>query len=711
MSLNSIMNIATSGLFTAQEQLRVTSDNITNVNTPGYIRKIAHQQSLTIGGQGIGVTSGQITLASDRYLQQATFKASGDAARASQTFDLLDQIQAQFGDLTDTNSLFNQASASLTAMAKAAETPDSSAGRQEAVSNLTGFINEGSRISEKIQQVRADADQRISSDVTQINDLLKNISQLNASISSATVVGGDATGAQTQQTQYIDQLSKLIDVRVTQNSNGGITVRTQSGMVLASDTYAQLSYNPTSTVTASTSFNPIIVTGANGEKRDLADNLGSGELKGLLDVRDNQAVAVNDQLNEYMAKFTEALNAVHNQNSAVPAPASMTGKQLDQTAAEAINGMTGQTNFVTVDSNGKITHTMMVDFSAGKYTLDGGALTSLPSGSFDTALSTASGGNMSFSFTGGQLTLAAAGAGNAGVAVTDPATGGSSKLGQSFSQYFGLNDLISSGVPTNPNTGLSGASNQGFLAGGTISFAIKTGTGATAGTVSYTIPSSGVTTMTQLLTQINDPTTGVGRFGNFALDSNGALTFTGFGSPANTLNITNDTTHRLTANGASFGQFFSLGGAQGSIASHLSVNANISNNPSLLGLARVNLTPATGTPSLTSGDGSGGQALADIGSQPIVFAKAGMNPGGTSTLDRYGSDLAGQVGNLAATAKTNRDSTDALLTEATTRRSSAEGVNLDEELVNLTTYQQAYSASGRRIQAAKDMFDSLMNMI
>jgi flagellar hook-associated protein 1 FlgK len=704
------MNIATSGLFTAQEQLRVTSDNISNVNTPGYIRKIAHQQSRTLGGQGQGVTTGQVTLAADRYLQQASFKAAGNAAQASATFDLLDQIQAQFGDLTDTNGLFNQASASLTAMAKAAETPDSSAGRQEAISNLSGFLNEGARISEKIQQVRADADSRIGSDISQINDLLKNISQLNASISSATVVGGDATGAQTQQTQYLDDLSKLIDVKVSQNPNGGVTVRTQSGMTLSGDTYATLSYNPTSTVTASTSFSPIIVTGANGEKRDLADNLSSGELKGLLDIRDTQSVAVNDQLNQYMSKFSESLNAVHNANSTVPAPATLTGKQLNQTAGEAINGMSGQTNFVTLDSTGKIAHTMMVDFSAGKYTLDGGTLTNLPAGAFDASLTAASGGNMSFDFSSGALVLKATGTGNAGVAVVDPSTGGSSKLGQGFSQYFGLNDLVSSDVPTNPNTGLSTASNQGFLAGGIISFAIKTGTGATAGNVDYTIPSSGVTTMSQLLTQINDPTTGVGRYGTFGLDSNGALTFTGFGSPANTVNISNDSTHRLSASGPSFSQFFSLGGASGSVASHLTVNSAISNNPSLMAIARVNMS-ATTTPALTSGDGSGGQALSDIGTQSITFARAGMNTGGVSTLERYGSDLAGQVGNLAATAKTNRDSTDALLTEATNRRSSAEGVNLDEELVNLTTFQQAYSASGRLIQAAKDMFDTLMNMV
>jgi flagellar hook-associated protein 1 FlgK len=55
MSLTSIMNIATSGLQTAQAQLRVTSDNIANVNTAGYVRKVVDQTSAVTQGRGAGV--------------------------------------------------------------------------------------------------------------------------------------------------------------------------------------------------------------------------------------------------------------------------------------------------------------------------------------------------------------------------------------------------------------------------------------------------------------------------------------------------------------------------------------------------------------------------------------------------------------------------------------------------------------------------------
>ncbi len=347
------MNIGVSGLMTAQDQLRLTSDNISNVNTPGYIRKVSQQQSVVVGGKGMGVTTGQVTLAADKYLQSASLKASSASAQSDTAYDLLDQIQSQFGDPTDTSNLFNQAASALSSMAQAAEDPTSSAGRQQVLSGVASFLSEGSRISEKIQTVRGDADSRISADVNSVNDLLKSISDLNSTISGATVAGDDATGAQTTQMQYIDQLSKLLDVNVTQNANGGVTVRTQSGLYLTGDKYATLSYTAAASVDATTSFNGIVVTGVNGEQRDLADNLASGEIKGLLDTRDNTAVAINDQLNQYMGKFADAMNAAHNASSAVPAPASLTGKDTSQTAVEALGGFTGKTNLVTLDALGQ----------------------------------------------------------------------------------------------------------------------------------------------------------------------------------------------------------------------------------------------------------------------------------------------------------------------------------------------------------------------
>ena len=50
MSINGVLGTAVSGLQTAQTGLRAVSDNIANVNTPGYVRKQVLQTPLVVNG-------------------------------------------------------------------------------------------------------------------------------------------------------------------------------------------------------------------------------------------------------------------------------------------------------------------------------------------------------------------------------------------------------------------------------------------------------------------------------------------------------------------------------------------------------------------------------------------------------------------------------------------------------------------------------------
>ena len=93
-----------------------------------------------------------------------------------------------------------------------------------------------------------------------------------------------------------------------------------------------------------------------------------------------------------------------------------------------------------------------------------------------------------------------------------------------------------------------------------------------------------------------------------------------------------------------------------------------------------------------------------------AFDPAGSTGKVSQTLSDYAAGVAGSIARKAAAADAAQTSATAISTEADARRSSVEGVNLDQELIQLTTYQQAYNASARMIQAAKDMYDTLLNM-
>ncbi len=706
MSLSTILNIANSGLQTAQTQLRVVSDNVSNVNTPGYVRKIADQVSLTTQGVGSGVEVGRVRIATDRFLQAAALSAGAEANRQGVRYELYDRIQSLFGDPGGDSGFFSQIDDVFSAFAATAEDAVSGPRRQEALFKTQAIFDEAGRISGQIQAVREDADGRIQSAVERANSLLQQIEALNVDIARATVMNGDASGAQTQQARLVSDLSNLMDVQVSQRSVGGVSIRTGAGLLLAGAGAATLEYNRAGTVNAETSFNEIWVTEPGGTKRAFANGLKSGEIKGLLELRDVDAPQTAERLAELVSHVADELNRAHNANTAVPPPTTLTGKNVGQSLTTALTGFTGETTIaLTNPSTGVIATRVDLVFSSTGFSINSGPVR--PMADFLTDLNTALGGAATASFTDGRLSIASTGTN--GVAIADSTTSPSDKAGRGFSHYFGLNDLITTDRPALYDTGLDLNSPHGFTAGETLTFRFTGETGAKIRDIQVAIPAAG--RVEDILTELNSAVSGVGRYGSFALGVNGELKFTALGDPAPRMSVLEDRTTQVPS-GVSATELFGLGGGvRASRADGFSVRTDIRQSPAKLALAQLNLAAPTGAAALSSGDGRGALLLADAGQKTIRFSAAGDSPGGNLSVSRYASELSGEIGGRAQAAKSRQQSAQALATEAEARQANYEGVNLDEELVLMTTYQQAFNASARMIQAAKDMYDILLGMV
>jgi flagellar hook-associated protein 1 FlgK len=156
---------------------------------------------------------------------------------------------------------------------------------------------------------------------------------------------------------------------------------------------------------------------------------------------------------------------------------------------------------------------------------------------------------------------------------------------------------------------------------------------------------------------------------------------------------------------------FGLGGTRASRADAFSIRADIARNPANMALGKVDLTVAGGMPIVSKNDARGARLLASANQNALSFSAAGGTAGGSMSVARYAAELSGEIGSRASMARNDARSAEALFKEATARRVSVEGVNLDEELVLMTTYQQAFNASARMVQAAKDMYDILLGMV
>jgi flagellar hook-associated protein 1 FlgK len=164
--------------------------------------------------------------------------------------------------------------------------------------------------------------------------------------------------------------------------------------------------------------------------------------------------------------------------------------------------------------------------------------------------------------------------------------------------------------------------------------------------------------------------------------------------------------------GPSMSQLFGLGVVDRSArANRFAVSQTLLADPTKLALGKLDLSVALGQPTLRAGDGRGALALSTAGDVSTQFQAAGSLGLVQMTVSRYASEFGGSVGRDAAAAETRKQGAESVKAEAVGRRQAVEGVNLDEELVRLQSYQQAFNASARMIQAASDLFEVLVKMV
>jgi len=710
VALDGILSSGLSALLTNSAALRVTSDNIANVNTDGYARRVVQQQTLAPGGVLAGVDVATITRVVNNYLDKETLDASASAARWDIQSSILNQLNASLGQPGDGTSIGSQLDALYASLGQASLDPSSLATRLGTLDQFQSVANTISSLSAHVEALRSDADGEVSSTVSEANSLIQQIYALNPQIQHAIVGGDTASGLLDQRDTLVQQLSTLLGIRTNLQPDGRLFIATTDGVQLVGDNYVQLAYSPS----AGPSFKPVTVQTVNGitgqaigQVQNFDPHATSGKLRGLLDVRDQTLLGVGEELGQMAQTLSLAFNAQQNANATVPPPTELDGRQTGLLDTDSLN-FSGKTTIGIVDSSGTLQHRIVVDFSGGTISVDGGGLSpiGITVGSFVSALNAKLGGNGSASFSDGVLRLDAAG-GN-GLVISDDANAPSSRGGVGFSQFFGLNDLFQETASSIVTTGLSALDAAGFAPGGSISVLLKGPQGQRVGET--TVPVTG-TTIGDMVTALNTAFTGKA---TFTLDTNGQLQVTpAAGYSGYEVEVTADSTARGTT-GVSFSQLFGLGtGQQLARAQGFSLTSAVDGQPQRLGLAQPTLdtTTALGSQVVTPGDNRGLLAFQDILNAKQSFGKAGALPARDVSFGDYAAAFYQDVGSRGTAIDQSKSSQDTRLQIAKQAQSTAEGVNLDEELSRMMTLQQAYNAGARLIKVAQDLYDELLNAV
>jgi len=673
--------------------MRTVSNNVANVNTPGYARERVSLANGVTSGRVSGVVVSEPERIADRFLEATVYRRSGEMGRADVTANYLDRLQALLGAPGAESGL----SARLDGISAAAVAMTGSPGSEQTLAAFTQQIGDAitsmQQLDTDVTSLRADVATEVGYTVDSINGLLKRIHELNDTVASLAGLGRSTAGAADQRMTALEELSTLIDITVREQPDGRVTLDTASGSVLLDRRLRQLSYPVTGEGVAQPTYPPIDIRfadgAATGERLDSA-NVG-GKLGGLIDLRDRALPEFADQLGTLFGGVAETLNAVANEGTSVPAPAILQGGQTGLIGADRL-GFTGSATFAVLKSNGEMVAKTQIDF-------DTLGPTATVNDAVD-AINAGLGAAATASFVDGKLTITANTSGQ-GVAVAQDPSNPSDRAGAGFSHFFGLNDVVRSDDSALVPSGLTAADPHGFETGQTAELVLRDAAGRSLYRHTLSPVSGG--TMGDLVAELN--ASPLNNYGSFSLDSRGRIQFEGGSAVAGaTLSIPADSTDRY-GTGRSFSALSGLTGAASGLA-RAEVRPELVGSPGRIPLARLDVNAAIGEIAVGQGDTRGATAFVERLSAPSDFGKDGL-----ATVERFASNLLGRAGMQAAQAGSSLTDAAARRNDAVNRRDSFSGVNIDEELAQLVVFQNSYSAAARVMTTATQMYDTLIAMV
>ncbi|HAP34551.1 MAG TPA: flagellar hook-associated protein FlgK [Bacteroidetes bacterium] len=289
--LNSILESAKRSLNANQYGIGVTSHNIANAGVAGYSRQrvmlsASQAEKTHYGFLGTGVDIKSIQRMREKYFDKQSYAINANLGQASQRQQVLSMTESLLQEPSDLG-LSAQMSEFFNSFQNLATHPEESSSRNAVVQRASLMTNSFHRLSDGLTETKTNVSNELESKVEKINALLKSTAELNSAIVNASSQGLEPNDIKDQRDKNLSALSSLINIRVSEDDNGSLSVAIDGTTVISNGNYQQLKTGIVANsivLTTLTSASPVNVTG--------------GEAGGLMKL-------YNTTLNEYQTKLDE----------------------------------------------------------------------------------------------------------------------------------------------------------------------------------------------------------------------------------------------------------------------------------------------------------------------------------------------------------------------------------------------------------------------
>ncbi|QKI89578.1 flagellar hook-associated protein FlgK [Thiomicrorhabdus xiamenensis] len=311
-----MLTIGSQAANTYKQALDVTSHNVANVSTEGYSRQRAEISSNTpslIGASfnGGGSTVDSILRIQSDYIQTQLNSSNSAVERYDQQLSLATQVEGVIASNDEGVQEFMQRF--FDGLQNVANNPTSQTSRQMLLDEAGNLETHIGNLASVLDDTEEQINSQISGLMTEINDRLDTIQQINEEVERALNTGTQPPNdLLDQRDQAILELSGYIDIKTFPQEDGGLDIFTSPGnLPLLADnhkTYIMADLSP-----YQDDRRMEIYMSIGGQKQMISDRISGGQLGAVLDVRENLLDQAQNELGLTLNGFVAAINWQHYQ--------------------------------------------------------------------------------------------------------------------------------------------------------------------------------------------------------------------------------------------------------------------------------------------------------------------------------------------------------------------------------------------------------------
>ncbi len=299
-TISGIFGSSLSALKTYTAAISVTSTNIANSETDGYSRQTAVIQSVN---GSVSVTG--VKRIYDAYVTSQLRSANETLGKWTAEQEILASVEQIFSD-TDDYGLSSALSDFWSGWEDLVNDPSDSTERSVLAAAADTLADTFNSMSSALSEIQDGIDDSVVATVSEINQLVQQIADVNQKIAQAEASGISTNSYQDTLDSLVLELSSLIDINTCTNDTGQVCIQLADGKPLVEGT---TTWSLSTETNADTGLQDVTWVDESGDETVVTDEITSGKLGGYLEAR-QEVTAYQEKLDELAVAIMEQVNAL-----------------------------------------------------------------------------------------------------------------------------------------------------------------------------------------------------------------------------------------------------------------------------------------------------------------------------------------------------------------------------------------------------------------